>query len=653
MQNSDSPMIVRDAADGGFVWVNRLFTERLGWTAEDLVEKPLAHWVDEADRLSLKAALDAGHGKVRSRHLGQDRDPISLDWTIRTEEHGLVALGVLAGNDTSCAVKAETVLPAGDSLGETLTALALIIEDQHPGRYCSILLLDEDRQRVSVGAGPSLPAEYNAAVEGLAIGPSVGSCGTAAYWGQRVLVENIQEEGLWRDLKQYAAMAGVAACWSHPIINSRTGEVLGALALYNSVPSAPSPRELSGLEMAAKMVALAIERGRAEQTLRETEDHLRQAAKMEAIGVLAGGVAHDFNNMLAVMQGNAELALDMLPEGTKVRPLLSEILAASEKSHELCNQMLAYAGRGSRSTHLLDINSLIRELGNLQKVTLSKKAYLEYDLSPEPMFVEADRAQMNQVVMNLITNAAEALGDGEGNIVVTTSAQTFDRQELDRHHGRVKLETGEYVRMEVSDTGCGMDLKTVERIYDPFFTTKFAGRGLGLAAVQGIVRGHKGAINVESEDGRGTIFAVLLPRVRASAACSEVRQSKLIARGAMGKRILVVDDEPAVREVQARLLERAGYDVLSASDGQEAVEIFEREGDSIDCVLLDFSMPRLDGEETMHALRKLRGDVCVVLTSGFTEQEMLNRSSANGFNAIIHKPFARAALLKTIREVLV
>ena len=255
MQNSDLPMIVRDAASGGFVWVNRLFTERLGWTAEDLVEKPLPHWVDASDRLSLKAVLSAGQGTVRSRHISQDRDPVSLDWTIRTEEHGLFALGVLAGKGASRAVR----LPEGGSLAETLTSMALIVEDQHPGRYCSILLLDENRKRVSVGAGPSLPVEYNAAVEGLAIGPSVGSCGTAAYWGHRVLVENIQEEGLWRDLKQYAATAGLAACWSHPI-HSRTGEVIGALALYNSVPSAPSPVELSGLEMAAKMVALAIDR---------------------------------------------------------------------------------------------------------------------------------------------------------------------------------------------------------------------------------------------------------------------------------------------------------------------------------------------------------------------------------------------------------
>ena len=232
MPSSDLPMIVRDVADGGFVWVNRLFTERLGWTAKDLVGQPLAHWVDGADRLSLNAVLDAGHGKVLSRHLGKDGEPISLDWTIRTEEHGLVALGVLAGNGSSSAVEAATALPKGDSLGETLTALALIIEEQNPGRYCSILLLDEARQRVRVGAGPSLPAEYNNAVEGLLIGPSVGSCGTAAYWGHRVLVENIQTEGLWRDLKQYAAIAGVAACWSQPI-HSRTGEVIGALALYN------------------------------------------------------------------------------------------------------------------------------------------------------------------------------------------------------------------------------------------------------------------------------------------------------------------------------------------------------------------------------------------------------------------------------------
>ena len=411
-------------------------------------------------------------------------------------------------------------------------------------------------------------------------------------------------------------------------------------------------REVKAVSVLCRAASELFDAYRRQSREAELEEQLRQAAKMEAIGVLAGGGAHDFNNMLAVVQGNAELALDSLDDEASDRRLLLAILAASKKSRELCSQMLAYAGRSIQSMQPLDVNSLIQELGDLQKVTLSKKARLEYDLSPEAMYIEADRAQMNQVVMNLISNAAEALEENEGNIAVKTSVQTFSRQELDRHQGSSELQPGEYVCISVSDTGCGMGLKTQQKIYDPFFTTKFTGRGLGLAAVRGIVRGHKGAINLESEEGRGTTFAVLLPRVGESAACSEVRPVELISGVAVRKRILAVDDELAMRELQRQVLERAGYDVLVASDGQDAVEIFEQEGDSIDCVLLDLSMPRLNGAETLQALRKLQGDVRAVLTSGFTEQEILDRSGAEGFNAALQKPFPNAVLLETIREVL-
>ena len=817
MPNSDTPMIIRDVASGGFVWVNRLFTERLGWKSADLSGKALSDWIHEEDRPEFNTALRDGTGRPRSGHLAQEGEPVPLDWTIRKADHGLVALGVLAEEPAKTVENRPVAAPPpGDPLAETLREMALIIEGRHPGRYCSILLLDKERKRVRVGAGPSLPPEYNAAVEGLAIGPSVGSCGSAAYWGRPVNVENIQEEGLWRDLKQYAARAGVAACWSHPI-TSRSGEVVGALALYNSVPSAPTDLELSALEMAAKMVALTIERGRAEQQLRESEasaqfqarllsavtdvttsfvdkddfrtaagrlvraamdltdsasgllsvvessdfaamsdgraepgasyrcafqsgglsvasvepcleevaasahptiglgstaqsqrlgsairineevvailcvekpaakyddrsvhamsvlcraaselfdayrrqrreaaleDHLRQAAKMEAIGVLAGGIAHDFNNMLTVVQGNAELAMGDLPAGTVGRRLLSRILDASQKSKELCNQMLAYAGRGSQTVHPIELNSLVRELGNLQRAALSKKSRLEYRLAPEAMCIKADRTQINQLVMNLISNAAEALGDNEGDIVVTTAARTYERHELDPLHGGAELEPGEYISMTVRDNGCGMSEETQERIFDPFFTTKLAGRGLGLAAVRGIVRAHGGAIRITSAQNRGTTFTILLPRLRASAELPAVEPSKPASTGPEGQVILVVEDEPAVQEVQAEILKQGGYEVLRASDGKEAVELYEQLGDTIDCVLVDLSMPRLNGEETLVALRKLRSDARVVLTSGFTEQEMLDRSGADGFDAIVQKPFSGPTLLATIRDVL-
>lgn len=816
-------MIVRDAAGGGFAWVNRPFSERLGWQADDLAQKPLADWVVDDDRTRLEDVLKEGHGRVRASHVAQDGgSPVALDWSIRTEPQGVVVLGVPADDGSGPPPAEEDEIRGGDTesdllpatLTETLRAMALIIEGQNPGRFCSILLVDQEKQRVSVGAGPSLSEEYNAAVEGLAIGPTVGSCGTAAYWGQRVLVENIQEESLWRNLKQYAARAGVAACWSQPI-KGRGGVVIGALALYNTVPSSPSAMELNSLGMAAKMVAVAIERGRAEQTLRESEaraqfqarlltavtdvttsfvdkndwrtaagrlvraavdltdsesgllalveasdfaaltdseviggpyrrashegdldfeafapfldsiaqgsdpvvrnglacgrmlgapiqvdgdviailcvgnrpteyterqidavsvlcrasselfdayrrqrreasleNHLRQAAKMEAIGVLAGGVAHDFNNMLTVVQGNAELALDGLPEQDRSRRMLARIVEAGKKSKELCNQMLAYAGRGARSVQPIELNSLMHELGSLQRATLSKKARLEYDLSPESVRVQADPAQMNQVVMNLITNAAEAIGDDDGRIIVTTSAKTYGRRELDLLKGGADLEPGRYVRLSVRDTGCGMDAETQERIFDPFFTTKATGRGLGLAAVRGIVRAHQGAIQLESEATKGTTFAVLLPQLSSAAPDSEAAPTVRRSQRASGKVVLVVDDEPAVMEIQAEILAEAGYSVLCASDGKEAVGIYEQKGDLIDCVLVDLSMPRLNGEETLHELRKLRDDVRVVLTSGFTEQEMLDRSRANGFNAVVQKPCPRSVLLETIGGVL-
>lgn len=814
--------------------MNRPFSERLGWQADDLTQKSLAEWVVDDDRGRLEDVLSAGQGRVRARHVAQNGGrPVAMDWSVRTEPHGVVVLGAPADDGAGPPAVEEDAIRSGyteselqsETLTETLRAMALIIEGQNPGRFCSILLVDQEKKRVSVGAGPSLSEEYNAAVEGLAIGPTVGSCGTAAYWGQRVLVENIQEEGLWRNLKQYAARAGVAACWSQPI-KARDGEVIGALALYNTVPSSPSAMELNSLEMAAKMVAVAIERGRAEQTLRESEaraqfqarlltavtdvttsfvdkndwrtaagrlvraavdltesesgllalveasdfaaltdseviggpyrkafhegdldfeafapfldsisqgsdpvvrnglalrrtadsgaaqlnhllgtpiqvngdviailcvgnrpteyterqidalsvlcrasselfdayrrqrreasleDHLRQAAKMEAIGVLAGGVAHDFNNMLTVVQGNAELALEGLPEQDRSRRMLSRIVEAGKKSKELCNQMLAYAGRGARSVQPIELNSLMHELGSLQRATLSKKAQLEYDLSPESVRVQADPAQMNQVVMNLITNAAEAIGDDEGRIVVTTSAKNYGRRELELLQGGADLEPGRFVRLSVRDTGCGMDEETQERIFDPFFTTKAAGRGLGLAAVRGIVRAHQGAIQLESEAAKGTTFAVLLPQLSSAAPDSEAAPSVRRPQQASGKVVLVVDDEPAVMEIQAEILAEAGYNVLCASDGKEAVGIYEQKGDLIDCVLVDLSMPRLNGEETLHELRKLKDDVRVVLTSGFTEQEMLDRSRANGFNAVVQKPCPRSVLLETIGGVL-
>ena len=354
---------------------------------------------------------------------------------------------------------------------------------------------------------------------------------------------------------------------------------------------------------------------------------------MEALGVLAGGVAHDFNNLLMTVLGNAELAMTMLADGAHAKSMLQEIVTASISPSDLCNEMLAYAGRGTLSTETLECNALVSELGGLLQVALSKKATLVYDLHKTPLAVLADRSQLRQVIMNLITNASEALGNSDGRIVIATSVCTYTRKELEVLHPSATLEPGEYVLLRVSDTGPGMSPGLQAKIFDPFFTTKSTGRGLGLAAVKGIVLGHKGTIALESKPGTGTTFTVRLPRVPLSNEPAQV--SRETGDGLPAARILVVDDEPAVGKTLSIILERAGYSVIRASDGQEAIDVYRLEGNSIDCVLLDLNMPKLGGDEVFRELRKIRKDACVILSSGFTEQEMIDRFQGAGLAGIV------------------
>ena len=635
------PMILRSAGSGGLLRVNRTFTERLGLTGEQLEAEPLSTWIHPEDREALVQCLEREEGRARARHRTASGDWVPFDWRVKPHHGGAVALGLFHQElEAASSTPANKTSSERSSMGRTLDAMALIVEAKNPGMKCSILLTDPGREYITGGAGPSLPPEYNQAVEGLRIGPAVGSCGTATFWNEPVVVENIAEDPLWQDLRGAAGLAGVGACWSHPI-TATEGDVLGAMALYSPEPRVPTQHEMDGLEIAARMVGLAVER-------ESLEEQLRQAMKMEALGVLAGGIAHDFNNLLAAIMGNAELALTTLPGTAEQGPMLRGIVTASVSASELCNQMLAYAGRGALSVETLECNGLIQELGGLLQVALSKKAELVYDLCEEPLGARADRSQLRQVILNLITNAAEAIGNREGRIVLATSARTLGREELELHGSDSELEPGDYVILRVSDTGPGMSPATQAAIFDPFYTTKSAGRGLGLAAVQGIVRGHQGAITLESTPGVGTTFTVLLPRVPVPH--DDAPRAPEPGPETEGSRILVVDDDPEVREVLRRILESAKYRVLEASDGQEAIEVFRRDADSIDCVLLDLSMPKLDGEETFHELRKIREDARVVLSSGFTEQEMLDRFNGFGLAGVVQKPTPMPVLLAKIAE---
>ena len=392
-------------------------------------------------------------------------------------------------------------------------------------------------------------------------------------------------------------------------------------------------------------------RKRAEEEQAKLKEQMQEVQKLESLGVLAGGIAHDFNNLLMAILGNADLALLALSPASPARPNVEEITRASMRAADLCRQMLAYSGKGRFVVERYDLSEIVREMAQILEVSVSKKASLRYSFAADLPAVEIDATQMRQVIMNLITNASEALGDKSGLIFVSTGVMDCDRGYLAESYLDDKLPEGKYVYLEVTDTGVGMDEETRRRIFDPFFTTKFTGRGLGLAAVLGIVRGHHGAIKVYSEVGRGTTFKVLLPAKQWAPGEQGSREAQTVQPLPGGGTILLVDDDPEVRDVGTQMLERLGFQILTAAHGPEGLKVFQECGDKIDCVILDLTMPEMGGEEVLRELRRLRPDVRVILSSGYNEQEVTQRFAGKGLAGFIQKPYRLANLHEILNQV--
>jgi PAS domain S-box-containing protein len=392
------------------------------------------------------------------------------------------------------------------------------------------------------------------------------------------------------------------------------------------------------------------ERKRAEERLRELENKFQQTQKLESLGVLAGGIAHDFNNLLAAILGNASLARHQLPPGSAADESLSAIETASQRAADLTAQMLAYSGRGRFLVRPILLSDLVREMIELLSTVISKKAMLRCSFAHELPLIEGDPGQIQQVVMNLIVNASDALGDAPGTISVKTSTLHATRELLSRTYVDENLAEGRYAVLEVSDTGEGMDAATRERVFDPFFTTKTTGRGLGLAATLGIVRGHRGAVELESEPGRGTTFRIYFP-----VAESATREPSLHVVSAPPSTrqgtVLVIDDEILVLSATRQMLENAGFTVLCASGGREGISLFERHA-AIDLVLLDMTMPDMSGAEVLAELRERRRDVRVLLCSGYSESEVVDRVGRDGVYGFLQKPYSIAALLAKLEQAI-
>lgn len=383
----------------------------------------------------------------------------------------------------------------------------------------------------------------------------------------------------------------------------------------------------------------------------QLEQQLLHAQKLESLGVLAGGIAHDFNNILMAIVGNADLALMRAPEDSAVADNLRRIQDSAARAADLTRQMLAYSGKGRFVIETVDLNRLIEDLLHLLEVSISKKVTLSLDLHRPLPFIDADPTQLRQIVMNLVINASEAIGDQTGHVVIATGSTMCQQMQLPGAQ-EVELADGPYVYLMVSDNGCGMDSETQAKLFDPFFTTKFTGRGLGMAAVQGIVKGHKGAISIDSKPGKGTIFKVFLP-AGAPAPASQIAENRKedAAQRRGNGHVLLVDDEESVRNVGVQMLKHLGYTVLQAKDGQEALAIFEQTP-GISFVLLDLVMPRMDGRECLRELRRLAPDVAVIMSSGYNEQELAGEFRETPPNGFLQKPYDVAALRETLARSL-
>ncbi len=394
---------------------------------------------------------------------------------------------------------------------------------------------------------------------------------------------------------------------------------------------------------------------KAEEEKLEMEKKLLHAQKLESLGVMAGGIAHDFNNLLMALLGNLELArMDISPFSPAVT-YIDGALQASRRAADLTRQMLAYSGKGKFVISNINLNELVEENYHLFKASLSKSAILKLDMSPSIPGMEGDPGQIQQIIMNLITNASEAIGDKSGVITLATGMEHCERAYLEKSRLEEIPPEGTFVYIEVKDTGCGMDKEIQDRLFDPFFTTKFTGRGLGMSAVIGIIKSHRGAIIVDSVRGMGTSIKVFFPAFNYDAETDYGKEYHdtpvILPLKTMDGTILLVDDEEIILATSEIILQRLGFKVITASDGEKAIKIFNEQPDKIDCIIMDLSMPKMDGLTAFKEIINIKPDVKIILSSGYNEEASV-KEYTGGQAGFLEKPYQIEDLQKILQKTL-
>ncbi|HEY2513693.1 MAG TPA: ATP-binding protein [Polyangiaceae bacterium] len=659
-------------------------------------------------------------------------------------------------------------MSADAPLSQVLEALCKIVEEICPGTLCSVLLLTEDGLHLRHGAAPTLPSEYCRLIDGIAVGPGIGSCGTAAYARGPVIVTDIATDPLWRGYEELARRFDLASCASTPIFAGADARVLGTFAIYRRVAGPFTPLEWGVLQSISNLAAIAILNqkrqdalrasltrvmriaetshviesrigldgrwleappalcqllGRSESELlalrlhevlhpgdlevdrvhyqrlvrgeadslevecrlvrsdgapvwtrlgcwterdadgkptqlsldlvditatKQAEEALRTTQKMENLTLLVPGLVHDFNNLLTTILCNVTLAQAGTERASPAGQALEMIEGVARQAAELTRQSLAFAGSG-RSTRkrAVDLNVLAREITRALSGSFLRRANVELDLASSLPATMGDPAQLHQVVMNLLINAAEAIGDSAGTIRVRTSSDTLLEADLPTRFGDQPMMPGDYVRLEVSDTGAGMTPEVMAKIFEPFFTTKPSGRGVGLAVARGILKEHRAGLEVSSEVGKGSRFTIWFSAPRVQSLLTSGRITEAYWPGARGT-VLVVDDEPMVRLAIVRMLESLGCEVLEAEGGSEALLLLAKRRRDVTLVLFDLTSPRAGMREALPILRERWPDLKVILTTGSSVTDDPELEALATGSKVLQKPYGLGDLRKVL-----
>ena len=451
----------------------------------------------------------------------------------------------------------------------------------------------------------------------------------------------------------YLVPLGITSMLDAPI--RLGGKVVGVICHEHvGPPRTWEPDEETFASEVADQAAQALlhrDQLRADNRERRLEARMVESQRLESLGLLAGGIAHDFNNLLVGILGYAGLAEMELPPDSPARDSIQKSCQIAQRAADLTRQLLAYSGQGRLATESLNLSTVVAEMADMLRTSISKKAELQISCAPEMPLFEGDATQIRQVVMNLILNASDALGDNPGLVSISTGVTNADADYLDSCVVADAFPQGECVFVEVEDTGCGMDKHTLSRIFDPLFTTKFVGHGLGLAAALSIVRGHRGAIRVDSTLGHGSAFRVLFPISRDSAQ-GELDTSEYPGDLTGAGVVLVIDDEDAVRKLAAAALRRFDFTPLVAGDAQEAVDTLRKHVDEVCAIVLDFAMPRVNTEDLYHELRAIAPDVPIILSSGYAEADALERVRRIELAGFLQKPYLPTQLVQKVRGVM-